>query len=221
MKLIFAISFSEAQFTSPFHCDPFMASDLYFFVKTVLGSSQILTKRQWYLCKCNTRATMNQPISIRKSLPVYAFPIGRQRKCFHSKLHNICTGKESAIRRTHLCLGHVYMIRQLPSSWTSNGGTQLAHLVEQTPWRRVTLLRFVPHLTPSPRSFYFASFCFSCISWLLKLDSLICAIGICHHISWIFLWQSQSRCQPDNVIYADWSEMIIDLDAYLQVLCLV
>ena len=90
------------------------------------------------------------------------------------------------------------MIRQLPSSWTSNSGAQLAHSVE--------VLNKRPGGVFSPSSFYFASFCFSCITWLLKLDSLIYAIGICHRISWIFC--GKVICQPGKVVYADSSEML-------------
>ena len=130
---------------------------LYFSSNTDLGSSQILTKRQWYLC--NTRTTKNQQISVCKTMLVSVFPIAWRQKWFHRKLHNICTGKESAIRRIHLCLW--WCIYDQATSvlldiqqWSTV--SSLSWSVEQTTWRRVfplfLLLCFIlfqlHHLTP-------------------------------------------------------------------------
>ena len=146
---------------------------LYFSSNTDLGSSQILTKRQWYLC--NTRTTKNQQISICKTMLVSVFPIARRQKCFHRKLHNICTGKESAIRRIHLCL------------WWCIYDQATSVLLYIQQWSTVS------------------SFCFSCITWLLKLLSLIYAIGICYCIR-VGYFVAKSEQMPDRE-----SDMLIEV----------
>lgn len=93
----------------------------------------------------------------------------------------------------------------------ANGGAQLAPSVEQTTMTAcfplcLLLFRFT----------------------LFQLHRLTPQTALPHLCNWNFsshqldtLWPSQSKCQRGEVTYADWSEMIVNLDPYLQVLRMV